>query len=141
MSTAIENGAMARTTQAFHDDTYSYGAGVEFEVEDYATAEQAGESHGYYMGSSNGGFNNVEVREDHVELVKSAADMRARTIPTAAALAEHLASEALGGFGDIDLDEADYSDHDGSFEVFGTTADGLRFGATVKVTSIERVDF
>lgn len=141
MTTPIESGALARTTQAFHEDGYSYGAGMEFEVEEHATAEQADASHGYYMGSNNGGGYNVEVREDHTEMVKSAAEMRKRTIPTAPELAEHIASESLGGFGDnIDLDEADYSAKDGTFEVYGSK-DGLRFAATVRVLTIERTDF
>jgi hypothetical protein len=139
-TTPIESGALARTTQAFFEDGYAYGKGVEFEVEEYATAEEADASHGYYMGNQDGGFNNMEVREDHAELVRSAADMNARTIPTPAELAEHIASESLGGF-DIDLDQADYSAKDGTFEVYGKTADGLRFGATVRVLSVERTDF
>lgn len=141
-TTPIEPGAMARTTNDFHEDGYSYRKGMEFEVEEYATAEEAEASRGYYMGSNNGGGYNVEVREDHIELVRSATEMRSRTIPTPAEIAEHIASESLGGFSDdIDIDEADYSAKDGTFEVYGKTPEGLRFAATVKVLSVERADF
>ena len=132
---------MARTTHAFHEDGYSYREGMEFEVEEYATAEEAEASHGYYMGNGNGGFNNVEVREDHVELVRSAADMRGRMLPTPAEIAEHLASESLGGWDGLDIDEADYSATDGSFEIYGRTPEGLRFAAVVKVLQVESTDF
>lgn len=141
MSNLIPSGALARTTQAFHEDGYTYREGMEFEVEERATAEEAEASHGYYMGSNNGGGYNVEVREDHAELVKSAADMRARTIPTPAEVAEHIASESLGGWDGLTVDEADYSATDGSFEIYGKTDDGLRFAAVVKVLAVERTDF
>lgn len=141
MSTPLKPGSLARTTVAFSDDYYNYPAGMEFEIEDYATAEEADEPYGYYYGSIHGGYNNVDVREDHVELVRSAEDMQSRTIPTPAEIAEHLASESLGGFGDsIDLTESDYSAKDGTFEVYGTK-DGLRFGAIVKVLQVERTDY
>jgi hypothetical protein len=141
MSTPLETGSLARTTVAFSEEYYNYPAGMEFEIEDYASAEEADEPYGYYLGHNNGGFNNVDVREDHVELVKSAAEMHSRTIPTPAELAAHLASESLGGFGDrVDLDESDASAKDGTFEVYGTK-DGLRFAAIVKVLQVERTDF
>lgn len=131
---------MARTTVTFSDDIYNYRAGVEFEIEYHATAEEADESHGYYYGTTTND-SSIDVREDHVELVKSRAEMNARTIPTPAEIAEHLASESLGGFGDpFELDEADYSAKDGTFGVYGSK-DGLRFAAVVKVLHVERTDF
>lgn len=138
----IEPGALARTTHDNHENGYSYRKGTEFEVEDYVSAEDAecDSGKGYYYGSNHGGFNNVEVREDHVELVRSQSAMRARKLPTPAELAEHLASEALG-FGDLNIDEADYSSGNGYFEVYGTTAEGLRFAAAVKVLDIDGTDF
>lgn len=139
MNTPLEPGSLARTTVAFFEEGYAYRKGIEFEVEYYVTPEESGESHGYYVGLHED--SNVEVREDHVELVKSRAEMNARTIPTPAEIAEHLASESLGGFGDpFELDEADYSAKDGTFEVYGTK-DGLRFAAVVKVLHVERTSF
>lgn len=140
MNTPLEPGSLARTTVAFSDDLYNYRAGVEFEIEYHATAEEAGESHGYYYGTTQSD-SSIDVREDHVELVKSRAEMNARTIPTPAEIAEHLAYESLGGFGDaFALDETDWSAKDGTFEVYGTK-DGLRFAAVVKVLHVERTSF
>lgn len=142
MSKPFGYGAMLRTTAANHENGYSYQEGMEFEVEDYATAEEADsdDGYGYYYGSNNGGCNNVEVREDHVELVKSKEQMDARSIPTKAEVAEHIASESMGFGDDIEFDEADYSAKDGTFEIYGTK-DGLRFAATVRVLTVERTDF
>jgi hypothetical protein len=133
---------MARTTVAHHENGYSYQDGMEFEVEDYVTPEEAesDDGYGYYYGSNQGGFNNVEVREDHVELVKSKEQMDARAIPTKAEVAEHIASESMGFGDDIEFDEADYSAKDGTFEIYGSK-DGLRFAATVQVLTVERTDF
>ena len=142
--TIIEPGAMARTTAANLENNYAYRQGMEFVVEEYATAEEAesDDGKGYYIGSSNGGSYNVEVREDHAELVRSAKDMNARTIPTPADLAEYIASESFGGFwGDLEIDEADYSAKDGTFEVYGKTREGLRFAAVVRVLTVEGADF
>lgn len=140
MNKPIETGALARTTVAFSDNYYNYPAGMEFEVEDYATAEQADEPYGYYYGNTNGGYN-IDVREDHVEFVKSRAEMDCRTVPTPAQIAEHLANESLGGFGaPFDLDESDWSAKDGTFEIYGTK-DGLRFAAEVKVLRVVRTDY
>ena len=135
----IEPGAMARTTQAFNENGYTYREGMKFTVEEHATAEQAEAAYGYYMGSNNSGFNNVEVREDHVELVRSAQEMAARQVPTPAEVAECIASELMG-FNDLNIDEADYSDKNGFLELCGRTPEGLRFVANVKVLGVYEVD-
>lgn len=137
----FEPGSMARTTVENREDGYNYGKGVEFEVEDYVTAEEAESDdwYGYYNGSNNGGFNNVEVREDHVELVRSREDMRARTLPTVSDIAEHIGSEAMGG--DFDIHETDWGGGDGIIYLYGKTPEGLNFAATVKVLDVERTDF
>lgn len=139
MSGIIESGAMARTTQDFHEDGYSYRKGMEFEVEEYATAEEAEASHGYYMGSNNGGGYNVEVREDHIELVRSRAEMQARTIPSVGDVAEHLSMESHGG--DLGIYESDFGGGEGIINLYGTTPEGLGFAATVQVLSVERTDY
>ena len=141
MSTPFEYGAMARTTVEHREDGYSYGAGMEFTVEDYVTAEEAeaDDGYGYYYGSNHGGMNNVEVREDHVELIRSRADMDARTIPSVSDIAEHIGSEAMGG--DFDIHETDWGGGEGIINLYGTTPEGLSFAATVKVLAVERTDF
>jgi hypothetical protein len=138
----IEQGAMARTTQAWNENGYNYPEGIEFEVEEYATAEEAEseDGFGYYMGNRNGGFNNVEVREDHVALVRSAQEMAARQVPTLAEVAECIASEMMG-FNDLNIDEADYSSQNGYLELYGKTDEGLRFAVAVKVLDVQETDF
>jgi len=140
MSEVIESGAMARTTKALFEGGYSYGKDMEFEVEEYVTAEEAEDTHGYYMGSNHGGSYNVEVREDHVELVRSREEMRSRKLPTPAEVAAIISSEVIG-FNDLNIDEADYSEGNGSIELYGSTREGLRFAVNVKVLSVEHADF
>lgn len=141
MSTPFEYGAMVRTTVAHRENGYNYGAGMEFEVEDYVTAEDAESSdgYGYYNGSRNGGINNVDVREDHVELVRSPEQMRARALPSISDIAEHIGSEAMGG--DFDIHETDWGGGEGIINLYGTTPEGLSFAATVKVLNVERTDY
>jgi hypothetical protein len=138
----IEQGAMARTTQAWNENGYNYAEGLEFQVEYYATAEEADsdDGMGYYLGNRDGGFNNVEVREDHIELVRSAQEMGQRKLPTPQEVAEVIADEVMG-FNDLNIDEADYSDPNGSLELVGTTPEGLRFVAYVKVLAIDHADY
>lgn len=137
----IEQGALAQTTTENHGDGYNYCKGMEFEVEEYITSEDAesDDGYGYYMGSNNGGCYNVEVREDHVELVRSAGAMRTRTLPTLSDIAEHIGSEAMGGR--FDIHETDWGGGEGIINLYGTTPEGLSFAATVKVLNVERVDF
>ena len=141
MSEPFEYGAMLRTTAEHHEDGYDYAKGMEFEVEDYVNAEDADadDGYGYYYGSNMGGINNVEVREDHVELVRTHAQMRARTLPTVSDVAEHIGSEVLGG--DLDIHETDWGGGEGIINLYGTTPEGLGFAAVVHVVRVERTDF
>lgn len=146
MSTPIiEEGALARITRDITDE-YSkrqYRKGHEFIVEDYVSAEESEDGIPFYWGSTHksGNINDVVVVHDAVELVKSSADLAARTLPSAKAIAAYLAGEALGfGGDDFSFREADYSAGDGSLELYGRTADGLPMGVTVKVIRIVQVD-
>ena len=141
MTELIEYGALARTTHKHHEDGYNYHAGMTFTVEDYVTAEEAeaDDGFGYYYGSNHGGMNNVEVREDHVEEIKSREQMDARTIPTIDEVAAHIGSETHGG--DLGVHESDWGSGDGIINLYGTTEDGLGFAAVIKVLAVERTDF
>jgi len=132
---------MARTTTAHNENGYSYRAGMEFEIEEHATAEEADsdDGFGYYLGNRSGGFNNVEVREDHVELVKTRAQMQARELPSLSDVAEHLAKEAHGG--DLGVYESDWGSGEGIIYLYGETEEGVHFAAEVKVLSVQRTDF
>lgn len=132
----IEAGALARIIRGGN-------TGREFIVEDYVSAEDSEDGIPFYWGSSHktGNMNDVTVAATDVELVKSGADMAARTLPSAQQIAQHLGSEALGfGSGEFSFSEADYSAADGSLELYGRTADGLPMSVTVKVIRIVQVD-
>jgi hypothetical protein len=140
----IEVGALCRITQDITDDDgRPIRAGKEFVVEDYVNEEDSEDGIPFYWGSSHktGNMNDVVVRAEYVELVKSQADMAARELPSAKAVAQYLANESLGfGSDRFSFDEADYSAGDGSFEIYGRTSEGLPLGVTVKVIRIVQVD-
>lgn len=140
----IEVGALCRITQnTTIDGDYPLKQGKEFIVEDYVNEADSEDGIPFYWGSSfkTGNMNDVVVRAEFVELLKTAAEMSARTLPSPKSVAEYLATEALGFGGDnFSFDEADYSAGDGSFEVYGRTKDGLPLGVTVKVIRIVQVD-
>jgi hypothetical protein len=140
----IEVGALCRITQnTTIDGDYPFKAGKEFVVEDYVSEADSEDGIPFYWGSSHktGNMNDVVVRAEYVELVKSRADMEARTLPPAASIAQYLATEALGFGGEnFSFDEADYAAGDGSFEIYGRTTEGLPLGVTVKVIRIVQVD-
>jgi hypothetical protein len=142
----LEVGALARITRDIAPTEFSeklYKAGKEFIVEDYVSATDSEDGVPFYWGSSHktGNMHDVVVVADAVELVKSSAEMAARTLPTPASIAKYLASEALGfGGDDFAFNEADYSAGDGSFEIYGRTTEGLPLGVTVKVIRVVQGD-
>lgn len=141
----IEEGALARITQDFHNDhnKLQYRKGHEFIIADYVNAEESVDGIPFYWGSTHksGNINDVAVRADCVELVKTEAAMNSRTLPSANAIAEYLASEALGfGGEDFSFNEADYSAGDGTLELYGRTTEGLPMSVTVKVIRIVKAD-
>lgn len=141
----IEAGALCRTTEdvALDGSNYIYQKGKEFVVEDYVSAADSEDGIPFYWGSSHqtGNMNDVVVRAEFVELVKSSADMAARTLPSAKQITNYLAGEALGfGNDKFSFSEADYSGGDGTLELYGRTAEGLPLGVTVKVIRIVQVD-
>lgn len=146
----IKEGSLARTTAAVIRDAGDkrerrYPKGHEFIVEDYVSADDSEDGIPFYWGSTHksGNMNDVVVEASCVELVKTEAAMSARTLPSAQAIAEHLGSEALGGFGGqgFSFNEADYGAGDGTLELYGSTDDGLAVGVTVKVIRIVQGDF
>lgn len=141
----IETGALARITQDFYNE-YSkrqYRKGHEFIIEDYVNAEESDDGVPFYWGSTHksGNINDVAVSADRVELIKTEAAMNSRTLPSANAIAEYLASEALGfGGEDFSFSEGDYSAGDGTLELYGRTTEGLPMSVTVKVIRIVMAD-
>ena len=143
MSTTLERGTLAKIT---HDSTKEwegkgYKAGRLIEIEEYIDANEAEDGIAFYWASSHGtgNVNDICVASEHVELVKTAEQMTARRIPTMEELRDFLGSELLG---DGDTFEVTETDRDGNgVEIAGKTRDGLRFAATIQITSIYEADF
>lgn len=143
MSTTLENGALAKIT---HDSTdewegKKYRAGTLIEIEEYIDAEEAEDGQAFYWASSHGtgNMNDITVDAAHVELAKTAEQMAARRIPTMEELRDFLGSALLD---EGDTFEVTETDRDGAgVEIAGKTHDGLRFAATIQITSIYEADF
>lgn len=143
MSAPIENGTLAKIT---HDSTGkwegdSYKAGRLIEIEDYIDANEAEDGIAFYWASSHGtgNMNDVTVDARHVEVVRTADQMTARRIPTMEELRDFLGSALLD---EGDTFEVTETDRDGpGVEIAGKTHDGLRFAATIQITSIYEADF
>ena len=137
----IEEGALARLLTDFHD----LRKGTEFEVVEYLEPLPESEREPedidapYYYGSNNGGYNNVFVPADAVELVKTAAQMSARTAPSMAEIRDQISGELLGDFDTFETDETDRDGANG-VEVYGRTHEGLPFGFRVRVTDVWLTD-
>jgi len=138
----IEAGALARIAKFTDEkDMPTLREGLEFIIEDYVDENDSEDGIPFYWGSRPGNMNDVVVRADAVEIVKTRAEMESRSIPTAAQIAEHIGGEALGfGNAEFRLGEADYSAMDGTLELFGRTSDGLAFSADIKVIRVTQVD-
>ncbi len=96
MSDAIfAEGSKVRMTQSTHDLL----AGTEFVVSEYYQAE--GAELAIYYGNVNGGYNNVMVPAEAVELVMTVEQMQARKLPTVDGFTRVIGS-ALCGLDDLD---------------------------------------
>lgn len=143
MSTILERGTLAKIT---HDSTKEwegkgYKAGRLIEIEEYIDANEAEDGVAFYWASSHGtgNMNDICVAAEHVAVVKTAEQMNARRIPTMEELRDFLGSELLGDCATFEVTE---TDRDGNgVEIAGKTRDGLRFAATIQITSIYEADF
>ena len=84
----------------------------------------------------------VDNPED-VILLRRAADIPEKTLPTHAELVDAFSSSLHSGFGDdISIDETDTGgEPEGEFLAYGTSASGKRFACRVKITEIESTTF
>ena len=141
----FETGDLVRTTKETEDFGHGMRSkGFEFEVEDYYDASDAEEGDDFQEpfveGNYNGGFNNVTIAAADLELVKSAAEMAARELPTPKELGEYIGGALHQGWSDgIRIDESDYR-QPGIVEAYGQTGEGLPFGFEVVVTKILYTD-
>lgn len=143
MSSILERGTLAKIT---HDsigewEGKGYKAGRLIEIEEYIDANEAEDGVAFYWASSHGtgNMNDITVDARHVELSKTSEQMNARRIPTMEELRGFLGSELLGDSATFEVTE---TDRGGSgVEIAGKTRDGLRFAATIQITSIYESDF
>jgi hypothetical protein len=107
--------------------------GFEFEVEDFVSAEDAEDGVAFYWGNADGGFNNVTVPADAVELVRTVEQQNARMLPSREELISFLGSTLLSDCGFFSINETN-RDGEAAMEVFGETAEGLTFGFRLHVS-------
>ena len=135
----IEEGALVRLTRNVHD----LRAETEFVISEYVEPRPENErdpgeiDEPIYYGNVNGGINNVFAPADAVELVKTAAEMAARKVPTVQEIAQELG--ITDGWSDaFEIDEWIRSGD--QIECYAKTNEGLTFGFTVKVTAAWETD-
>jgi hypothetical protein len=79
---------------------------------------------------------------DDVELLRRAADIPAKKLPTPKELVDAFSSSLHSGFSETDIDETDTGgEPEGQFLAYGTSSTGRRFGCRVTITEIEETDF
>lgn len=149
----IARGARARLTAdtppGWHEPARK---GFTFVVEEFQPALKADDPNfgddGYiqgdfYYGNADGGFNNVCVPAELVELVTSAEDMAARRIPNITQ-ATRLVVDGLmstSGEGAEFFEAGPEGEEGGEFAVaYGRTDDGLPFGMKVAVVEVWETD-
>lgn len=104
--------------------------GTEFVIDGYNPAD--GDDVAFYDGSNDWG--SVEADADAVEVVMSAEQMTSRELPGIDTIREYV-SDLSGDVDGIDVTTSTPLD-EGTVELRGVTADGLRFVATVQVVSV-----
>lgn len=151
MSAPIEDGARVRLCRELTDEERRWNpfpryGGKEFTVDEVWQPRPAEERESdeidvpIVYGSDDHGSSVGPVPLDAVEVIKTAADMRARTIPTVAELRREISSELCGLMGDaFDTDESIHFGETG-IEVYGKTHDGLGFGFQVHITRLWETD-
>lgn len=142
MSTTIEPGSLVRVTEdhKMGEDGDEVSKGSEFTIDEYVPAgdpEQDYLPFDWYMGIDEYGSYR-EAAADKVELVKSAAQMAARRIPTAEEIVAAL--DCLNDYDGFRITEADRPEG-GSRELAGHTEDGLYFACTITVSNVYQGDF
>lgn len=138
----LTEGSLARAVRDTQlSDHRRYPEGFTFVVEDYVPASEAGDGVAFYWGSANGGMNNVCMNASDVELVLTAEEMRARTIPTRVDVLDALKSAVCGlDEDDFTTDEAE-TDSAGCLTFYGETHHGLRFACSLRITALYQCDF
>jgi hypothetical protein len=143
---ALPRGTLVRVTRDLTGadmlDTMAHSAGFQFEVEEFVTAGDPAKGEiavDFYYGNAHGGMNNVVVPADAVEAVRTAAEQRARTLPTRPAIREFLGRVMLDDCNRFKITE---TSPDGSvcLEAYGRTSEDLPFGVRVRIEEVWRTD-
>lgn len=114
--------------------------GLEIEVEEFVTAEEAEDGTAFYWGSARGGMNNVVFRHEDVEVVRTASQQANREAPSREALLRAVGSMIITGDSDgIRVTETGYDAEKGAIEVVAITDEGLEFTFHLFADSIARV--
>lgn len=113
---------------------WSAGVGVELTVDYYISEAEADDGVAFYVGSAAGGYGNVEVPPDVIDVVMTTEQLDARSLPTMDAIRRYIGDLS----GNVDGFEMDSSERvgDNLVALSGTTDDGLDFTVTVEVRSI-----
>lgn len=130
-------GTIARATR-WTDGGLSKGE--RFTIDDFVSAEESEDGVAFYNGSARGGFGNVWIEADSVDVEMTADEARARKVPSLKEVRRFVAG-LCGETGEtFDIDESDYSGTGNRVSLYGETDDGLRFAITLAVESIEEAD-
>lgn len=144
MSKPLEAGDLAVITKDIpaSGGMRAFQAGYKFVVEEYVDAEEAEQSQGYYVGTTHNSdnFSDVEVDEEFVRLETPGSEVPVRRAPTVAELRSFLGGALLDDGENITVHQT-MPDGEDSIEIFGRTAEGLPFGATLQITSIYKTDY
>lgn len=143
--TPIQEGSLVRLTRDVpleFNATRAFSKGTTFIIEEYVLANESDDGKPFYWGNSRpGNMNDICAPADAVELVKSKAQMDARTIPTRAQLVGLLSSAVMTSGNGFNINETDQDKATGVIECAGETDDGLTFAFVITLTNPHETDF
>lgn len=145
MSTLLKPGILVEITSVEPRETFLVGpwpVGTQFITGEYVGERESGlNATAFYWGDMNGGTNNIWAPADSVKVIKTAAEMESRTVPTREMILQELGS-ALLVIGDGFRITETRDDRDiGTIQCAGTTDDGLHFAFNIAVSPPRETDF
>jgi hypothetical protein len=142
--TFLPKGTLVRLTRDLIDlNGADLRAGLEFSVEEFVTAGDPAQEEidiDFYAGSAYGGYSNINVPADAVEVVRTAEQQQSRVLPSRTQLSDFVGKALLDEHLDLYMDETSVDAALHQVEVYGHTSEGLGFGFRVKVLDVWRTD-
>lgn len=144
----IEDGSRVRLSRELTEEERGWvmlGHGAEFVVNDFLSAASNPDPQpddidvDFYEGSDDHGCS-VVCPADAIEVVKTAAEMRSRTLPTREEIAKQIAGALLDEFDTFETFETAVLSDPGLIEVYGKTHDGLGLGFHIRVLHVWETD-